>query len=164
LADNGCCRIHTARTKTYTISRQIEIDAVALNLPSGINSLSKLEVAVGSECPRGLMGTPAGAQRRDLEEEARWDVTLTATSTLREPVDGFAGAQIEDEYRWKNRRLNVLMRSYFRELLTYFRIRPTSLCHDVQEWANSGYAKLSTGTIAFLAQRGRFRVSRPPEN
>jgi hypothetical protein len=145
-------------TPTFTISRQIEIDAVAVNLPTGINDLGKLEATVTSECPHSLAGAPQGAQRRDLEEEARWDVTLTATSTLREPVDGFAEAQIEDKYRWRSRRLNSLMQSYFRELLAYFRIRPPSLCLDIEEWARSGYSKLPAGTTAFLAQRGRFRA------
>jgi hypothetical protein len=145
-------------TQTYTISRQIEIDAIAVNLPTGINDLAKLEAAVASECPHGLVAAPQGPQRRDLEEEARWDVTLTGTSTLREPVDGFAEAQIEDGYRWHNRKLNALMHSYFRELLAYFRIRPTSLCRDIEGWAQTGYTKLPTGTVAFLAQRKRFQA------
>jgi hypothetical protein len=145
-------------TPTFTISRQIEIDAVAVNLPTGVGDLGKFEAAVGSECPHSLAAAPQGAQRRDLEQEARWDVTLTATSSLREPVDGFAEAQIEDRYRWKDHRLNALMQSYFRELLAYFRIRPTTLCRDVGEWTQSGYTKLSPGTAAFLAQRQRFRA------
>ncbi len=145
-------------TQTYTISRQIEIDAVAVNLPTGINDLAKLETVVANECPHGLAAAPQGSERHEVEEEARWDVTLTATSTLWEPVDGFADAQIADKYRWKNPRLNRLMHAYFEELLAYFRIRPTSLCQDIGEWAQSGYTKLSPGTAAFLARRRRYHA------
>jgi len=150
-------------TPTYAVSRWIEVAAVAVNLPTGINNLAKLEASVKSECPHALAAGPRTAQRRDLEAEARWDVTLVATWPLREPVDGFAEAQIEDRLRWKNRPLNDAMYVYLHELLAYFRIRPTNLCRDIEQWAESGYAKLAAGTSAFLVQRGRFWKRSHPE-
>jgi hypothetical protein len=145
-------------TQTYALSRHIEVAAVALNLPTGVNDLGKLEAAVRTGCPQALSAAPLGAEHQDLEEEARWDVTLTATWPLREPVVGFASAQIDDELHWKNRRLNNAMHVYFHELFAYFQSRPTNLCHDIGEWEQGRYRTLPSGTSAFLAQLHRFRA------
>lgn len=145
-------------TPTYVISRQIEVAAVGVNLASGLADLEALSPRVATECPHALVGAPTGTQRQELETEMAFDVALTLTHPLQEPVDGFAEAT-RQYLHWRPKRLNELMHAYLRELTSYFAIEVPNLCPDLTAWVTSGFKTVSPSTTRFMAQLQRFRRS-----
>ena len=144
---------HDARaTQAYLTAEEAYAREASRELDSSITAIAIRGSAIAGECPAAMTYAPRDSAFEEIGEEARktlFDAGVAPTEAIR-----LAFAHAIVHLRWSSRTLTKLVHGQAGEETALTKLRPPSVCANIEAWKASAYATTPPSVRTFLERAG----------